>query len=374
MRTRRHPLKVGILGGGQLARMLAMKAHELGLSPYVLSPNPTDPAALVTRHWQKGSIDSLKDLKIFFSKVDIATFESEFCDPDIVKQALQTHRVPLFPRISTIGKIQDRWPQKKMIEKAGLKTARFVKVERWNQVENLFSFFPNGFVLKKRRFGYDGFGTFIIKNTKQLKALKPLWEQETCGFIAEDLIAFDRELAVVAFRGKKGDFTHLPLVESFQHQARCLWVKGPIYHIKFKSTLKKIQNLMETQRFVGALAFEFFEYKNELWVNEVAPRVHNSGHFSLNGTQVDQFTLHLKAITGDQLPEVQLNSLGFGMYNLIGQSHKNPTWKNCSDVSLHWYEKSENRPGRKMGHLNATAKTANQALSKLEKSVKGFKL
>ena len=370
--------KIGILGGGQLARMLAEKAPALNLKAYVLSPSEKDPAAQVTPYWKKGDPSHLPSLISFLKKVDQLTFESEFISAKIIKEALQkvNKKIPITPSLKNLSLIQDRLSQKKLIQKHKLKTSPFTQVSfvKNNLTKNtkiLHSLFEQlgPFVLKKRTGGYDGYGTFIIKNKNQIKTFKDF----SSLFIAEKWIPFKRELALLSVRNKK-DIIFLPLVETRQEQARCLWVCGPQTHPQLASLKKKIATFLEKIKYEGVLAFELFDSGKDLLINELAPRVHNSGHYSLDGLTEDQFTLHLKACFQLDLKPPKKKGRGFAMLNLLGEACKKPKWTLIKDIHFYWYEKSISRKGRKMGHLNALGSSPLQALRKVLRARKNFKV
>jgi 5-(carboxyamino)imidazole ribonucleotide synthase len=201
-----------------------------------------------------------------------------------------------------------------------------------------------------------------------------LREQNT-SFVAEAFIPFKRELAVTFARSREGQSVRYPLVESFQTDSRCDWVKGPLRTDRHLRFLNKIQKALNALEYVGVIAFELFETRlGDLLVNEIAPRVHNSSHYSLNGFTEDQFSMHVKAVTGRELVVPQCFSGGFAMKNLIGSGCKAISLKTKKPVHVHWYGKHENRKGRKMGHINALASNANAALKLVKSSAREMKV
>lgn len=371
--------KIGILGGGQLARMLAGQAKALNVKVYVLSGSKKDPAARVTSYWQKGDVKSLVSLSSFIKKIDILTFESEFVLADKIKKAIKKtgKRISISPSLKLLSLIQDRWTQKNLLETHKIKTAPFLKVQfvKNNPLKNrtllkeVYKKLNGPFVLKKRIGGYDGYGTFIIKNQNDITKFKEFSD----SFIAETFIPFKRELALQSVRNKRGDIVFLPLVETKQQDSRCLWVKGPVSHSKLPLIKKKITAFLKSIRYEGVLAFEFFDTGKELLVNELAPRVHNSAHYSLDGLSEDQFTLHLKACLNLKLKSPRKKEKGFAMMNLLGEASKHPKWTLSDDVSFYWYEKDVSRKGRKMGHINAVGSSSKEAFHKVAKARKKFK-
>lgn len=365
--------KVGLLGDGQLARMLCLKGHEMGLDMYVLSDSFDSPAAQVCRSSRviKGGPKRASDVKAFLKQVDFVTFESEFVS-DSVLPILQASK-KVFPKAELMELIQDRLTQKQSLENSSLPTAAFV-----HPADKLWpaelSWENSGVVVKSRRDGYDGKGTWVYKTPRDyLKNIdRDFKGRPPSDFILEQLINFKRELALTFACSADGQIEVLPLVETKQVEQRCLWVKGPIEHAKAKGLITKIKRFLRKIGHRGVITFELFDTGEELLINEVAPRVHNSAHYSMDALSDDQFKLHLQCIMGLALQRPQVLASGFAMYNLIGTFRKSPALARSGDFSLHWYGKSENRPGRKMGHLNALGRSPEQALSKLKKAHKEF--
>ena len=364
--------KVGILGGGQLARMLAIKGHELGLEIYVLSPSPEDSAAQVTPYWVRGNPNQVSALRKFLPLVDILTFESEFIDGLLLQKISRESKTPVQPRPLVMSQIQDRLFQKKGLKKWKLPQAPFYKVDNKEELHNIWrQLSPTGMVLKTRRFGYDGYGTFMVRSEKDFKCLNIHKD----SLIAEPFQNFKRELAILAARNRQGEICFFPLVETKQKNARCFWVKGPTHHKKLPLLKKKITSYLTAYRYEGVIVFELFDMGGDILVNEVAPRVHNSAHYSLDALSIDQFTLHLLSILNCPLPRRPLQKTpGYAMLNLLGQTGKPPQLSLPPKIKLHWYGKKENRVGRKMGHINATSSTSHQALNILLQSHKNFRL
>ena len=378
-----NPIQLGILGGGQLARMLCLEAHKMGIETHVLSPDKNDPAAQVTQYWHQGDLHRKKDLVKLMSQVSFVTFESEFLDPEILKNAVKTFKnkkkTPprFYPKIQTMSLCQDRLPQKKTLVKYDLPTSPFQKVKILKDLEASIQELGLPLVLKKRYGGYDGYGTFILKTKKDLENIQPLLEKEERGFIAEKFIPFKKEVALIACRNSKGQVTVLPWVETHQENSRCLWVKGPISPKGARRIESKIKKMLEGLQYVGVMGIEFFVDQNEnLLVNEIAPRVHNSGHYSQEALSCNQFQLHLKAVLGWELSKPSLLQPGFAMLNLLGNRNKENLTprRHPQDTELHWYGKKQMRPGRKMGHLNTLSKSPESALKRLLKYKKEFNL
>jgi len=373
--------KVGILGGGQLARMLCLEGHKLGLEMHILSDQPSDPAAQVTRHWHQGRIDNTENVRSFFSKVDVVTIESEFVDEQILLAAEAHSGKTTHPPIRLIAELSDRLKQKAWLERHRIPTAPFSGLIQGADVESFYkAHHKTGIVIKKRRFGYDGLGTFILKNKNQVQNWLSEHSHTLSDYMIEEFIPFKRELAVQISINRFGHIV-FPLVEWQAEDSKCLWVKGPTSAKGFTPMLNTILSALKKSQFVGTIAFEFFETKsnklsNNILVNEVAPRVHNSGHHTLETCAPNQFSAHLLAILDKKLSTGSpLKSKGFAMYNLIGASETEPQLKPpTQDVFLHWYGKNKNRLGRKMGHLTTFSDSANKALKILKSEQKKVKL
>ena len=289
-------IKVGILGGGQLARMMILSGHKLGVEMHVLSKDPTDPAAQVTRHWHKGDPNDSKSLTEFFKHVDIVTFESEFLDADKVSDASRNTSTPVQPLPKIMGALQDRHTQKLTLVKYGLPTSSFTVVSSSEEAAQAWPQFTTGMVLKQRRFGYDGYGTIIIKRPEDIQIYSAAIDKCPYGYVAEAFVPFKRELAISLARNKSGEVSVFPLVESLQVNARCFWVKGPVKNSRLKTLLGPAKKMLHGLNYQGVLTIELFDTGSRLLVNELAPRVHNSAHYSQDALDEDQFTAHLKGI------------------------------------------------------------------------------
>ncbi len=362
--------KIGYLGGGQLAQMLCESAHQMGLEPHVLSLRDDSPAAQNTRFWHQGSLEKQQDLEEFLRSVDVATFESEFLNAEKLMAAQKATKTKIYPTPQLMGRLQDRKSQKELFDHSRLPSAPWQTVDSEEDAQDFLNRHKLPLVFKQRFFGYDGYGTFIIKNKNQWRRF---FEQDFKPhlFIVENFIPFKKECAVIIARSLDGSFSHFPFVESFQKDARCDWVKGPMKLKASSAMLKKLKSFLHKCDYVGVMGVEFFLTSKGLILNEIAPRVHNTGHYSQNTNGLSQFDLHNMCLLGLKLPnEIKIKG-GFAMANLIG-GEKEVRLKPTS--GLHWYGKPENRKGRKMGHINKTSTTAERALELALKKRKGIQL
>lgn len=365
MRYPKSPKSIGILGGGQLARMMALHAHAMGIEPWVLSANKNDPAAQVSSFWIKGDPNKISDLKKIFKHVNVATVESEFFDSTVLKKSGR-----IYPQPELLGLLQDRLSQKILLQKLNVPTSDFISISSHDDARTAASEFGFPFVVKKRRFGYDGYGTFIIKNQKDLNNLP----SEKYGYIAEAFVPFKRELAVSFVRSSLGEIVSLPLVQTCQKNSICHWVMGPISHANSYPLLRLLKSFVESTKYIGIIAFEIFDTGRELLINEIAPRVHNSAHYSMDALNISQFEYHLRAIAGQPLPDPLPLNAGFAMVNLLGSGKKSSNWIAPVDGKLHWYGKNDNRKGRKLGHVNVLAKSPKLALKTALNSVRNVSI
>jgi 5-(carboxyamino)imidazole ribonucleotide synthase len=338
--------KALILGQGQLAWMLQMQARRLGLTTEAISgPNDHNLSA------------------------DIITFESEFFNASELENKIQ-NQSQVFPSLECLGLLQDRKYQKASLIEAELETSPFWLADTSEDLQQLLTE-QKSFVAKKRMGGYDGFGTFIIKNKSDLRKFLSSYEKTLDQFIFEKKIKFQQERALQVARSYSGDIQFFPMVETVQKDNKCFYVTGPL---KTPKTLKnKITKWLNSIDYVGVMGIEFFFANQQYLINEVAPRVHNTGHHTLDSCNVDQFTMHWLCLLSKKLPPVEVRTPQFFMLNLIGQSEKPVKFPTYFDGSLYWYQKS-NRKGRKLGHINWLGKNKKSLTTRALKYLKAWKL
>ncbi len=372
MNNSNKSLQLGILGGGQLAQMLTLAAPPLGLQAHILSTSSQDPAAVICPNWVAGDPSDFESVFRFSKKKDLLTFESEFVNTDPLLELEAKTSAYIFPRPHLMKLFQYRSSQKATLESFNIPTAKYIDIKAHADLNKAWEKFDKRFVLKKVFGGYDGNGTSYVRSPRGLVlADQALVSQH---FIAEELIAFQRELAVVFVRSRDGSCIHLPLVESKQIHSRCDWILGPVEHPAFPTLKKAIQRMLDKLNYVGCIAFELFADKKTLLVNEIAPRVHNSGHYSQEALLQNQFDLHLMAGLGMDLQPPQKISKSFVMINLVGQSRAPLNIPNKLSGKVHLYGKAENRPGRKMGHINYVGDNTKDLLKKAIAERKRFRL
>ena len=344
---------IGILGGGQLGRMLALAAAELGLNCHIYAPEADSCAFDVARAKTCAPYEDETALARFASAVDVITYEFENV-PAATADFLTSHKAVL-PNHGTLATVQDRLPEKEFVSRLGIGTAAFAKVGSFDELKSAAASVGLPAVLKTRRMGYDGKGQAAIRSEREIEAA---WNAiGKAPAILEQFVPFEREVSIIAARGAKGDVVAYDVVENL-HRDHILHrstvparIPGPLAgHAAVIAT-----KIAEALQYVGVLAVEMFVVdergKLRLLVNEIAPRVHNSGHWTIDGATASQFEQHIRAVAG--WPLARPRRLGrVEMTNLIGDE-VNDWAKYLAEpgACLHLYGKGEPRPGRKMGHV-----------------------
>lgn len=370
--------RLGILGGGQLARMLAQAAHRRGLEVSVLARGPRPPAAIEGVRIVRGDLEDEAALDALFATSDVVTLENEFVDLSKLRRVLQRHPgVPLRPGLKGLAVAQDKLQQKHVFQRLSLPTAEFLALPAPAgdfDFARLLERFPGGFVLKQSRFGYDGKGNLVVDGPgdaalREAVGFCRAGEALGATIYAERKIDFEAEVAMVSTRSPSGEHRHFPLVVSHQERGVCREVRGPATALGFDRALEErtramLRGLGDELELTGTYALELFVTKaGELLVNEMAPRVHNTGHYSLYGDEPSQFDLHVEAVTEQPLTPPRVRGL-VAMRNLLGPWSVEPR-RPCpppalpppEGVDLYWYGKTTVSPGRKMGHLTARAES-----------------
>ncbi len=365
--------KCGILGGGQLSMMLLQKAHSLGLSPQHLSTSSQDPAFQVSPKGILGDPRNPEDLKKFTQNLNYLTFESEFFDAAYLKKELTHFKGTIFPSLDCLQLLQDRKTQKESFNSHKLLTSPHLHSKNPEPILGFMNQMK-GLVAKKRWNGYDGYGTTVLKTSKDLQNFLDQNTSQLDQFIFEKKINFDYEVALQVARSRAGHVVFLPLVKTTQKDNKCFLVEGPEKNsLQLISLQRKIKKYLDAINYVGVIGFEFFKVKNDFILNEVAPRVHNTGHHTLDSCEPNQFTLHWLCALQDRLPKIHLKSKSFVMLNLIGNSDKPVIPPDQSEGVLYWYGKS-NRVGRKLGHINFTGENKKALVTRALKELKRWKL
>ena len=360
-------MSIGILGGGQLGYMLALAGYPLGLRFRFLDPSPEAPVGRIAPR-VTGDFTDRAALEKFAHGLEVVTYEFENVPVDTVH--FLAKKVAVFPPPRALEVAQDRLREKELFVKLGIATTEFASVPVAYDLDSAVKKVGLPAVLKTRRMGYDGKGQWILGTAEDVKIAKDGLPKQP--FTVERFVPFTRELSVLAVRGKAGETAFYPLVEN-HHRNGILRLSlapapavGPEIHMAAEDAARKV---LEALNYVGVLAIEFFECDGQLLANEMAPRVHNSGHWTIEGAVTSQFENHLRAICG--LPLGSTTAIGVSaMINLIGEVPESAQVLAIPSAHLHLYGK-EPRPGRKLGHVTLRAASFEQLTSRF-RSLPGF--
>lgn len=370
--------KLGILGGGQLGKMMLYDTRKYDIQTYVLDPSAAAPSRIACDHFEQGSLMDYDTVVTFGRQVDVLTFEIESVNIAAL-ETLEKEGITVYPSANTLRKIQDKGVQKQFYADQGIPTASFKSYETASAILADAPLYP--FVWKSCTGGYDGKGVSVIRSADDLKKLPEV----PC--IVEAMIPFKNELAVIVARNPSGAVATYPVVEmEFHPEANQVeYVICPARiddHVaqKARAIAEKVSKAFEH---VGLLAVEMFQTEDdEILVNEVAPRPHNSGHYSIEGSYTNQFEQHIRAILDLPLGKTE-SKVASVMVNLVGEENYQGQvlYKNIEKimemdgVTAHIYGKKETRPFRKMGHVTiidqdlSTARTTAEAVKKMIKVI-----
>ena len=341
---------IGILGGGQLGRMLAISASRLGFKSHIYDPDQSAPGGQVSAFTTTAPYNDIKALTNFAKSVDIVTYEFENI-PTLALDAIENY-VSIFPSRNALYTSQDRLNEKVFLNNVGLKTAPFFNVESIEDFENAITKIGKKSILKTRRFGYDGKGQIRLTDDNNPAEIFSQFKKQPC--ILEGLINFDLEISVIGARDQYGAVSCYDPGENIHKNGILKTTTVPAKISKKIATdaiilTGKILNALD---YVGVMGVELFVENNGLIVNEIAPRVHNSGHWTQNGCVIDQFEQHVRAITGLSLGDGTRHS-NIIMTNLLGEDVLNlERFLTNGKSAIHLYGKRDIKPGRKMGHVN----------------------
>ena len=347
-----HELRrIGILGGGQLARMLALAGHPLGLEFAFLDPSPDACAGVVARQ-VRGPYDDVAKLTELAEWADIITYEFENVPAQAV-QFLEAGQQLVYPPAKALATSRDRLAEKTLFTELGIPTPAFAAIESLADLEASVRTIGLPAVLKTRTMGYDGKGQVVIRSTGDCA---DAWERiQGRSTILEAFVPFTREVSIIAVRSSRGEEVFYPLTENV-HREGILRLSRPRRsdprQIEAESYARKILDRLD---YVGVLALELFDTPRGLVANETAPRVHNSGHWTIDGAVTSQFENHLRAILGLPLGVTALRGAA-AMINCIGAMPEPEAILTLPGAHYHSYGK-EARPGRKVGHYTITAES-----------------
>jgi 5-(carboxyamino)imidazole ribonucleotide synthase len=337
-------MKLGILGGGQLARMLALAAYPLGIRTICIDPDPLACAREVTEVIQANFTDH-SSLQKLLTEADVFTYETENIPLTCAEQVAVSR--PLYPSVETLRIAQDRLHEKTFFQSLKILTPKFIAVDSEAALEQATAKLGFPAILKTRRMGYDGKGQFILKSSDSIaQAWATLNNSE---LILEEFVPFEFETSLISVRNSSGEIAFYPLVRNRHEQGILRESETPFVNTLQKQAEQYATRILENLNYIGVLAIEFFYDGQQLLANEMAPRVHNSGHWTIEGAQTSQFENHLRAIFNLPLGDVTVTHPVY-MLNCIGEM---PSIQSCLAISgahYHTYGKAP-KPNRKLGHV-----------------------
>ncbi|WP_414529814.1 5-(carboxyamino)imidazole ribonucleotide synthase [Nodularia chucula] len=356
--------RVGVIGGGQLAWMMGDAAKKLGVELVVQTPSSDDPAVAIAQDAILANVDDALSTEILAKRTDIITFENEFVNLDALS-LIQDQGFCFRPRLEALTPLLDKYDQRSYLQNLGLPVPQFFALSQPKNLSSQIEQLGFPLVLKSRRHGYDGQGTFIIEDLASLQQKLNLHSIDVASsqaqFLIEEFVPFERELAIIAARSVEGEVVTYPVVETQQEQQVCRRVIAPadLTPNQVAEIEAIAHTLLNSLEVVGVFGIELFLTKaGKILINEIAPRTHNSGHFSIDACETSQFEQHLRAVCGLPLANPALHCASAVMVNLLGYeistSHYHSQRQKLAAIPqafVHWYGKTESRPGRKLGHV-----------------------
>ncbi len=375
--------KIGIIGGGQLGQMMLLEAKKMGFYVTVLDPSEDCPAHSICDEHIVADFDDKNAFKLLADKSDVITYEFEHIDAKALEE-LEEKGYKVYPTAKSLEIIQDKYVQKLKMYEAGLSVPRFMKIENTDDMERAAEKYGYPYMLKTRTGGYDGKGNAVVHNRKDIENAYSLLGSGSIPLMAEKMINFKTETSILACRSLNGDVVTYPVGDN-EHKDSILHKTLVPAHIPVQATAKAMDSakkVMEIFDGIGMFCIEMFVTENDdILINEVAPRPHNSGHYTIEGCITSQFENHIRAITGLPLGNTRLIRPTV-MVNILGEEeHSGPVLvKGLYDVmklkgaTVHIYGKTISKPKRKMGHITVTADTLSEAELLADRAYKLLKI
>ena len=372
--------KIGIVGGGQLGKMLTIAAKQLGFFVTIIDPTPQSPAGQVADEQIVATVIDPLAIRKLAASSDVITFEVELANDEALFETLKAG-IPVNPSPQTLGIIRNKLRQKVFLKRNLIPVADFLEIKEEKDIEKAIARFGFPLMLKAQTDAYDGRGNALIKSEKDIKAAfeklknRPLY--------VEKFVKFQKELAIMVARNLKGEIATYPVVETQHIDSICDIVIAPaqVSSAIGKKVTVMAEKIMKSLKGAGVFGIEMFlEVGDNILVNEIAPRVHNAGHFTIESCITSQFEQHIRAITGlplgstDMLPKVAV------MKNILGSKPGDGYPKGIEKalkipgVSLHIYGKLEAFAMRKMGHITVVGNSVDECLKKVEKARKALEI
>ncbi|HZW39330.1 MAG TPA: 5-(carboxyamino)imidazole ribonucleotide synthase [Ignavibacteriaceae bacterium] len=369
---KKNKICIGILGGGQLARMSAIQAYELGLDIAIIEKEFNSPAGQLTKFEYTGWMDDENVIAEFCNKADVVTLENEFIESEKLRHIEEHYHKKVIPSSKTIGLIQDKFIQKTTLKNNNIPVPKFIEVTSKSSYEEIKEVLGERFLLKSRVMGYDGYGNASVSNENEFREAYGRLSKRSDKLMAEAFVDFDKELAVMIVRTSK-EIDAYPVVETIQENHICKIIIAPAE--VDESIIQKVKRMaidcVKAVEGYGLFGIELFlTKKNKILINEMAPRPHNSGHYTIEGCITPQFENHIRAVLDLPLGSTKMIKKYAVMINLLGkktEDDKMKIYNEClkhKDVHLHIYGKASSRLGRKMGHITIVGNDLNKILSK----------
>lgn len=371
---------IGIVGGGQLGRMLTQAAVALGFQVVVVNPADNSPAAQVGAEEIVADLYDETALHQLGKLSDVVTVEIEHLNADVLDMITKTGK-HVHPSPETLKLIQDKYQQKVFLKKSGIPTADFMEIKTPDDAKKALKTFEGKMLLKTKHGAYDGRGNALISSTQELKSAMEQFEGQE--LYTEAFVPFSKELAVMVARSTKGDVKTFPVVETFHERNICVEVHAPAEVDKdvVAKAEKLASNAAKALKGAGVFGVEMFLTKEgEVLVNEIAPRVHNSGHYTIEACKTSQFEQHIRAVTGMPLGNTNMKVPAAVMINILGERDGDTIVggleeaEAVTDTAIHIYGKSPTKVDRKMGHITATGKTIKEAQARAQKARKAISI
>ncbi|XVK03091.1 5-(carboxyamino)imidazole ribonucleotide synthase [Staphylococcus lugdunensis] len=361
---------IGIIGGGQLGKMMTQSAQKMGFKVICLDPNTDCPCHHIANEFITAAYDDTQALQELGEKSDVITYEFENISAQQLRTLSEQFNIP--QGYQAIELLQDRLTEKQTLERAGAHIVPFLSINNIDDLYNAIEELGYPFIIKTRFGGYDGKGQILVKDHTAIEEAKQLIAQQEC--VAEQYLDIEREVSLTVTIGNQKQTTYFPLQEN-EHRNQILF-KTIVPARSDKEQLARIEvnKIIDTVHFVGTFTVEFFiDKQNQLYVNEIAPRPHNSGHYSIEACDYSQFDTHILAITGQTLPQtiellkpaVMMNLLGRDLDLLEDDFGQHPEWH------VHIYGKAERKPDRKMGHMTILTDDVNATEATMLKQFEG---
>lgn len=361
---------IGIIGGGQLGKMMAQSAQKMGYKVIVLDPDKACPCQYVAHDFINANYNDIDALNELGRRSDVITYEFENISAPQLKELVTKYNIP--QGYEAIELLQDRLTEKQTLQQANTQIVPFLRVSSEDELGHAIETLGYPFILKTRFGGYDGKGQILVKDNTFLDEARQLIAQQEC--VAEQYLQLTQELSLTVTIGNNQSVTFFPLQENEHRQQILFKTVVPARSDKEQEARNEVNKIINQIHFIGTFTVEFFvDQQNNLYVNEIAPRPHNSGHYSIEACDFSQFDTHILAITGQVLPTditllkptIMMNLLGKDLDLLETKFSTTPEWH------VHIYGKVDRKPNRKMGHLTVLTNNIEETESMLIKQFEG---